>query len=52
MLGDYSSIDDQLNTARKHVDPVEIEAKPAFYREAIDAAAIRLLMRNSAEKDN
>ncbi len=50
MLGDYSSINDHLETARKHADQAETE----LYREAVDelVAAIRLLMRNSTEKDN
>jgi hypothetical protein len=54
MLGDYSSINDHLDTARKHADQAETEAKPELYREAIDelVAAIRLLMRNSNEKDS
>jgi len=57
MLGDYSSINeinDHLDTARKHADQAETEAKPELYREAVDelVAAIRLLMRNSTEKDN
>lgn len=54
MLGDFSSINDHLDTARKHADQAETEGKPALYREAVDelVAAIRLLMRNSAEKDN
>ena len=54
MLGDYSSINDHLYTARKHADQAETEAKPELYREAIDelVAAIRLLMRNSNEKDS
>ncbi|GLZ23849.1 hypothetical protein Pstu01_05190 [Stutzerimonas stutzeri] len=54
MLGDYSSINDHLETARKHADQAETEAKPELYREAVDelVAAIRLLMRNSTEKDN
>ena len=54
ILGDYSSINDHLETARKHADQAETEAKPELYREAVDelVAAIRLLMRNSTEKDN
>ncbi|WP_444817113.1 hypothetical protein [Stutzerimonas frequens] len=54
MLGDYSSINDHLETARKHADQAETEAKPELYREAVDelVAAIRLLMRNGNEKDN
>src|SRR5690606_8150783 len=36
MLGDYSSINDHLDTARKHADQAETEAKPALYREAVD----------------
>lgn len=28
MLGDYSSINDHLETARKHADQAETEAKP------------------------
>lgn len=52
MLGDYSSINDHLETARKHADQAETEAKPELYREAVDelVAAIRLLMRNSTER--
>jgi hypothetical protein len=34
MLGDYSSINDHLETARKHADQAETEAKPELYREA------------------
>ncbi|MBZ5756143.1 hypothetical protein K9B43_11050 [Pseudomonas sp. S5(2021)] len=54
MLGDYSSINDHLETARKHADQAETEGKPALYREAIDelVAAIRLLMRNSQERED
>ncbi|MBV2205858.1 MAG: hypothetical protein OZ926_11185 [Pseudomonas sp.] len=53
MLGDYSAINDHLDTARKHADQAETEGKPAIYREAIDelVAAIRLLMRNTPERD-
>jgi len=53
MIGDYSSINDHLDTARKHADQAETSADPALYREAIDelVAAIRLLMRNSAERE-
>jgi len=53
MLGDYSSINDHLETARKHADQAETEGKPALYREAIDelVAAIQLLMRNSQERE-
>ena len=51
MIGDYSSINEHLETARKHADHAETKADPALYREAIDelVAAIRLLMRNSQE---
>lgn len=54
MLGDYSSINEHLETARKHADHAETSAEPAIYREAIDelVAAIRLLMRNSQEKES
>jgi len=54
MIGDYSSITDHLETARKHADQAETSADPALYREAIDelVAAIRLLMRNSEEQEN
>ena len=54
MLGDYSSINDHLETARKHADQAETEAKPELYRDAVDelVAAIRLLMCNGNEKDN
>ncbi|MBF6624497.1 MAG: hypothetical protein ITG05_13390 [Pseudomonas stutzeri] len=54
MLGDYASINDHLETARKHADHAETSADPALYREAIDelVAAIRLLMRNSQESEN
>ncbi|MBD3737717.1 MULTISPECIES: hypothetical protein [Stutzerimonas] len=54
MLGDYSSINDHLETARKHADQAETEGKPALYREAIDelVAAIQLLMRNSQERED
>jgi len=54
MIGDYSSINDHLDTARKHADQAETSAEPALYREAIDelVAAIRLLMRNNPEKEN
>lgn len=54
MLGDYSSINDHLETARKHADQAETEGKPALYREAIDelVAAIQLLMRNSRERED
>jgi len=52
MIGDYASINEHLETARKHADLAETSADPALYREAIDelVAAIRLLMRNSQEK--
>lgn len=54
MLGDYASINDHLETARKHADHAETSADPALYREAIDelVAAIRLLMRNTQESEN
>lgn len=54
MLGDYSSINNHLETARKHADQAETEGKHELYREAVDelVAAIRLLMRNSDEKDS
>ncbi|MCP9337769.1 MULTISPECIES: hypothetical protein [Stutzerimonas] len=54
MIGDYSSINDHLDTARRHADHAEKKADPAIYREAIDelVAAIRLLMRNSKESDD
>lgn len=54
MLGDYASINDHLETARKHADHAETSADPALYREAIDELvdAIRLLMRNSQESEN
>lgn len=54
MLGDYSSINEHLETARKHADQAETEGKPALYREAIDelVAAIQLLMRNSQERED
>jgi len=54
MIGDYSSINDHLDTARKHADQAETQADPAIYREAIDelVAAIRLLMRNTEEKQD
>lgn len=55
MLGDYASINDHLETARKHADHAETSADPALYREAIDElvpAAIRLLMRNTQESEN
>lgn len=54
MIGDYSSINEHLETARKHADHAETKADPALYREAIDelVAAIRLLMRNSQENED
>jgi len=54
MIGDYSSINDHLDTARKLADSAETKADPAIYREAIDelVAAIRLLMRNNPESEN
>ncbi|MBA1263350.1 hypothetical protein ACYCFC_05650 [Stutzerimonas sp. NM35] len=54
MIGDYASINDHLETARKHADHAETSADPALYREAIDelVAAIRLLMRNSEEQES
>lgn len=52
MIGDYASINDHLETARKQADQAETAANPALYREAIDelVAAIRLLMRNSQQQ--
>lgn len=35
MIGDYSSINDHLETARKLADTAETKADPAIYREAI-----------------
>lgn len=54
MIGDYSSINDHLDTARKLADTAEKKADPAIYREAIDevVAAIRLLMRNTKESED
>ncbi|MCF7202449.1 hypothetical protein [Pseudomonas oligotrophica] len=54
MLGDYSSINDHLDTARKHADQAETQDKPELYREAIDelVAAIQLLMRNNKESED
>jgi hypothetical protein len=54
MIGDYSSINDHLETARHLANTAETKADPAIYREAIDelVAAIRLLMRNSPESEN
>lgn len=54
MIGDYSAINDHLDTARQLADSAETKADPAVYREAIDelVAAIRLLMRNSQERED
>jgi hypothetical protein len=54
MIGDYSSINDHLESARRLADSAETKADPAIYREAIDelVAAIRLLMRNSQESED
>ena len=54
MIGDYSSVNDHLDTARKLADSAETKADPASYREAIDelVAAIRLLMRNNPERED
>lgn len=54
MIGDYSSINDHLETARKLANSAETQENPAIYREAIDelVAAIRLLMRNSQESED
>ena len=54
MIGDYSSINDHLESARRLADSTETKADPAIYREAIDelVAAIRLLMRNSQESED
>ena len=54
MIGDYSSINDHLDTARRLADQAETSADPAVYRESIDelVAAIRLLMRNTQESEN
>jgi len=54
MIGDYSSINDHLESARQLADSAETRADPAIYREAIDelVAAIRLLMRNSQERED
>ncbi|TYP66202.1 hypothetical protein [Stutzerimonas stutzeri] len=54
MIGDYSSINDHLESARRLADNAETKADPAIYREAIDelVAAIRLLMRNSQESED
>ncbi len=54
MIGDYSSINDHLESARQLADQAETKADPAIYRESIDelVAAIRLLMRNSSERED
>jgi hypothetical protein len=54
MIGDYSSINDHLESARRLADNAETKADPAIYREAIDelVAAIRLLMRNGQESED
>lgn len=54
MIGDYSAINDHLESARRLADSAETKADPAIYREAIDelVAAIRLLMRNSQESED
>ncbi|GAB6387491.1 hypothetical protein [Stutzerimonas marianensis] len=54
MIGDFSSINDHLVAAREMADQAETKADPAIYREAIDelVAAIRILMRNSSEREN
>ena len=54
MIGDYSSINDHLETARKLADTAETTENPAIYRESIDelVAAIRLLLRNSQESED
>lgn len=53
MIGDQSEILQHLNTARKHADQAENDAKPELYREAIDelSVAIELLMRNTGEQE-
>ncbi|MFC3607412.1 hypothetical protein [Stutzerimonas tarimensis] len=53
MIGDYASILDHLETARKHADQAETEGKHELYRESIDelVAAIKLLMRNTQESE-
>ncbi len=54
MIGDYSAINDHLESARQLADQAETKADPAIYRESIDelVAAIRLLMRNSSERED
>ena len=43
MIGDYSSINDHLETARKLADTAETKADPAIYREAIDELVAAIL---------
>ena len=41
MIGDYSSINDHLESARRLADSAETKADPAIYREAIDRTGSR-----------
>lgn len=52
MIGDQAEVLQHLNSARKHADQAETEAKPELYREAIDelSAAVEILLRNTGER--